>query len=70
MDIDAVVSSLAERDKWLRRLSVLRQSLGEVRAKRTRWQARLKRLEGDLRRVTDYSESILDPPRPSGRRAG
>jgi hypothetical protein len=60
MNVDAVVSSLTERDKWRRRLAVLKQSLGDVRARRTRWRARLRRVEADLRRLGEYSEALID----------
>ena len=59
MDVDAVLLSVQERDKWRHRLGLLEHSLEEVRAKRARWQSRLKRLEADLRRLADYSDALL-----------
>ncbi len=59
MDVDAVVSSLAERDKWQHRLAVLTESLGEVRARRTRWKARLRRLEVELGRIAEVPEHLI-----------
>jgi uncharacterized coiled-coil DUF342 family protein len=60
MNVDAVVSSLTERDKWRRRLNVLNQTLGDVRARRERWRARLKRAEAELRKLGEYSEALID----------
>jgi hypothetical protein len=60
MDVDAVLLSVQERDKWRHRLGLLKQSLVEVRQKRQRWQGRLKRLEGDLKRLADYSDALVD----------
>ncbi|HEV2520097.1 MAG TPA: hypothetical protein VGX00_05690 [Thermoplasmata archaeon] len=60
MDVDAVLTSVQERDKWRHRLGLLKQSLVEVRENRRRWQSRLKRLEADLRRLADYSDALVD----------
>jgi septal ring factor EnvC (AmiA/AmiB activator) len=60
MDVDAVLLSVQERDKWRHRLGLLEQSLEAVRAKRLRWESRLKRLEAELRRLADYSDALLE----------
>lgn len=60
MDVDAVLSSVAERDKWRRRLRLLEQTLGEVQARRRRGEARLKRLDRELRRLGQFSDALLD----------
>ena len=60
MDVDAVVLSVQERDKWRHRLGLLKQSLVEVRRKRLRVQSRLKHLEGELKRLADYSDALID----------
>jgi chromosome segregation ATPase len=67
MDVDAVLASVQERDKWRGRLRLLQQSLAEVRAKRLRWQSRLKRLEADLKRLGDYSDALVDQFQASNR---
>jgi hypothetical protein len=66
MDVDAVLTSVQERDKWRHRLGLLKQSLVEVRQKRLRVQSRLKRLEGELRSLADFSDALLQqiPPSP------
>ncbi|HEV2166716.1 MAG TPA: hypothetical protein VGS23_07080 [Thermoplasmata archaeon] len=72
MDVDAVLTSVQERDKWRHRLGLLKQSLVEVRQKRVRVQGRLKRLEGDLRRLADFSDALIDqlPASPRSRSDG
>jgi len=60
MDVDAVLQSVQERDKWRRRLEVLQTSLGEIRDRRRRVQARLRRIRAELRKLADYSDALLD----------
>ena len=59
MNVDTVLSSLQERDKWRRRLALLSETLQEIRARRSRVQARLKRIRLELRRLGQYSDAIL-----------
>ena len=68
MDVEAVLLSVQERDKWRRRLALLEKSLGEVRDSRARLQKRLRRIKSELSRLTAYSDAILDTTgrRPSG----
>ncbi|HTT26162.1 MAG TPA: hypothetical protein VMH90_04280 [Thermoplasmata archaeon] len=60
MDVDAVLQSLQERDKWRRRLEVLASSLTATRDRRRRAVSQLKRLRTELRRLQEYSESVLE----------
>ena len=68
MDVDAVLLSVQERDKWRRRLALLEKSLGEVRDDRSRLQKRLQRIKRELNRLTTYSDAVLDATgrRPAG----
>lgn len=68
MDVDAVLLSVQERDKWRRRLALLERSLGEVRDTRTRTLQRLRRIKRELSRLTAYSDAVLDATRrrPAG----
>jgi hypothetical protein len=60
MDVEAVLQSVQERDKWKHRLEVLQASLVEVRDRKLRVQARLRRLRVDLRKLGAASEAVLD----------
>ena len=60
MDVDAVLLSLQERDKWRRRLDLLQSSLEEVRARRARIQTRLKGIRRELGRVAGVADALLD----------
>lgn len=68
MDVEAVLLSVQERDKWRRRLALLERSLSEVRESRARLQKRMRRIKSELSRLTTYSDAILDSTgrRPSG----
>ena len=59
MDVDSVLLNVQERDKWRRRLQLLRASLGELKTRRARVSERLKRIKRELRRLGDYSDAVL-----------
>jgi hypothetical protein len=59
MDVDAVLLSVQERDKWRRRLEILTRSLGEIREQRGRVESRLRKIRRELDRVAAYSDAIL-----------
>jgi septal ring factor EnvC (AmiA/AmiB activator) len=63
MDVEAVLLSVQERDKWRHRLQVLQRSLDEIRHRRQRLTKRLRRIKQDLARLKDVSDAILDPLR-------
>ena len=69
MDVDAVLQSVQERDKWRRRLDLLTASLTDVRDRRRRAIARLRRIRGELKELASYSEAILDQARAPAARA-
>ena len=60
MDVDTVLQSVQERDKWRRRLEVLQESLALVRTERRKLQSRLRRLRTEMRRLGQFSEAILE----------
>ncbi len=60
MDVDAVVLSAQERDKWRRRLDLLERSLKELHEHRHNLEARLRRLRKELGNLAAYSEALLD----------
>ncbi|MGB6501331.1 MAG: hypothetical protein WBG19_08045 [Thermoplasmata archaeon] len=60
VDADSVLQGVQERDKWHRRADLLERSLLEVRDRRRRIEARLKKLERDLSNLRLLSDSVLD----------
>ena len=63
MDIEAVLQSVQERDKWRRRLELLTENLSDVRARRRRTESRLRNLRSEMRRLGAYSDAVLDHAR-------
>jgi septal ring factor EnvC (AmiA/AmiB activator) len=60
VDVDSVLLSVQERDKWRRRMELLERSLGEVRERRRRLEARLRRIKKELSRLRITAEAVLD----------
>ncbi len=63
MDVNTVLLSVQERDKWRHRLRLLERSLAEVRERRQRLSQRLRRIKRDLARLKEVSDAVLDPMR-------
>jgi hypothetical protein len=59
VDVDTVLASVQERDKWQRRLEVLQTALADVRDRQVRVAARLRRLKQELARVQALSEAVI-----------
>ncbi|MGC2034689.1 MAG: hypothetical protein WA761_04490, partial [Thermoplasmata archaeon] len=59
MDVESVLLSVQERDKWRRRLDVLQAALFEARQKRVKLLHRVRRLRRELAKLSDYSETVL-----------
>lgn len=59
-DVDSVLLSVQERDKWRRRMQLLERSLGEVRERRRRLEARLRHIKKELVRLRIAVEAIHD----------
>lgn len=62
MDVDTVLVSLAERDKWRQRLTTLQRALSEVRVQKRRAELRRRKLAKEIRRL----DSIADGLAPGG----
>ncbi|HTT35200.1 MAG TPA: hypothetical protein VMH78_04965 [Thermoplasmata archaeon] len=63
MDVNTVLLSVRERDKWRDRLALLERTLNEVREQRRRLSDRLRRLKREISRLGDYSDAIIEPAR-------
>ncbi|HEY6237861.1 MAG TPA: hypothetical protein VIZ68_01570 [Thermoplasmata archaeon] len=60
MDVDSVLLSVQERDKWRHRLDLLQTSLRELRSNRELLEVSVRRIKRDLTRLARYSEAVLD----------
>ncbi|MFZ0830671.1 MAG: hypothetical protein WCB18_08280 [Thermoplasmata archaeon] len=58
VDVDTVLASVQERDKWRRRLEVLQTALADVRDREVRVAARLRRLKRELATVQELAEAV------------
>jgi hypothetical protein len=63
MDIETVLQSVQERDKWRSRLTLLQESLREIRTREVRLQKRLRRIKRELAQLAKVSDAILDGSR-------
>ncbi len=73
VDVDSVLLSVQERDKWRHRMELLERSLREVQERRHRLETRLRRVRKDLARLRVTRDAILDLARsrsPSNRHHG
>lgn len=68
MDVDTVLLSVQERDKWRHRLQLLERSLSDLKERRARLGKRLRRIKQELARLKEVSDAVLDPMRPSSAR--
>jgi len=67
VDVDSVLLSVQERDKWRNRMEVLEQSLREVRDRRRRLETRLRRIKRELNRIRVTVDAVLDRTRTTVR---
>jgi uncharacterized coiled-coil DUF342 family protein len=67
VDVDSVLLSVQERDKWRNRMEVLERSLREVRDRRRRLESRLRRIKRELGRLRVTVDAILDRSRTTVR---
>jgi uncharacterized coiled-coil DUF342 family protein len=65
VDVDSVLLSVQERDKWRHRMELLERSLIEARARRRRIEVRLRRIRKELAKLRQTGEAVLDMSRPS-----
>jgi hypothetical protein len=63
MDVDTVLQSLHERDKWRGRLQLLQASLHEVRERERHLQDRMRRIKRELAHLAKLSDALLDQSR-------
>jgi uncharacterized coiled-coil DUF342 family protein len=63
MDVQTILLSVEERDKWRKRLDTLRASLQEVRRRRQGLQRQLKTVKKELAHVAELAEAMVDPGR-------
>jgi chromosome segregation ATPase len=63
VDVDSVLLSVQERDKWRRRMELLGKSLEEVRERRHRAEERLRRVKQELARLRATGEAVVDMAR-------
>ena len=66
VDVDSILLSVQERDKWRNRVQVLEKSLLDFRDRRRRLEARLRRVKKEISRLRITADELL---RLSGTRA-
>jgi septal ring factor EnvC (AmiA/AmiB activator) len=67
VDVDSILASVQERDKWRNRVEVLEGSLRDVRDRRRRLEARLRRVKKELSRLRVTVDAMLDLSRTPAR---
>lgn len=60
VDVDSVLQSVRERDKWRHRMELLERSLTDVRERRHKLEGRLRRVRKDLARLRVTADALLD----------
>ncbi len=60
VDVDSILLSVQERDKWRRRAEVLESALRDVREHRRRLETRLRRVKKELARLAIAMDAVLD----------
>ena len=60
VDVDSVLLSVQERDKWRHRMELLERSLRDVRERRHRLELRLRRIRKELARLRVTTDALLD----------
>lgn len=63
VDVDSILLSVQERDKWRNRAEVLERSLRGVRERRRRLETRLRRVKKELNRLAITVDAVLDRTR-------
>ncbi|HEY1197994.1 MAG TPA: hypothetical protein VGG32_04635 [Thermoplasmata archaeon] len=63
VDVDSILLGVQERDKWRNRTEVLERSLRDVRDRRRRLEARLRRVKKELNRLRITVDAVLDRSR-------
>ena len=60
VDVDSILLSVQERDKWRKRADVLEHALRDVREHRHRLETRLRRLKKELSRLAITIDAVID----------
>ena len=60
VDVDSILLSVQERDKWRKRAEVLERALRDVREHRRRLETRLRRVKKDIARLRITIDAVLD----------
>jgi len=60
VDVDSILLSVQERDKWRKRADVLERALRDVQDQRRRLESRLRRVKKELGRLTITVDAVLD----------
>jgi len=60
VDVDSILLSVQERDKWRNRAEVLERALRDVRDRRRRLEGRLRRVKKELTRLRATVDAVLD----------
>jgi len=60
VDVDSILLSVQERDKWRRRAEVLEHALRDARDQRRRLETRLRRVKKELSRLRITMEAVID----------
>ena len=60
VDVDSILLSVQERDKWRRRAEVLENALRDVRDQRHRLETRLRRIKKELSRLRITVDAVID----------
>lgn len=63
VQVDQILLSVQERDKWRHRMEILQRSLGDVREQRRRTAQRLRRIKKELSRLRATADALLDRTR-------
>jgi len=67
VDVDSILLSVQERDKWRNRVEVLERSLHDVRDRRRRLETRLRRVKKEISRLRITVDAVLDLSRTRAR---
>ena len=63
VDVDSVLLSVQERDKWRHRMEILERSLRDARDRRHRLELRLRHIHKELARLRQTFEALHDMSR-------
>ncbi|HYB79881.1 MAG TPA: hypothetical protein VEG66_09035 [Thermoplasmata archaeon] len=60
VDVDSILLSVQERDKWRKRAEVLENALHDARDQRRRLETRLRRVKKELSRLRITVDAVID----------